>query len=391
MRILWSSNSPWAHTGYGTQTRTTVPQLQALGHQVAISAFYGLQGGKLDWHGVPIYPVLHHRYGQDAIAPHAKDFRADLLISLMDVWVCQPDLFPDVPWACWFPIDHAPMPDMVAQKAARAFAPIAMSQFGAQMCADIGLDAFCIPHAIDTGIFQPMDRQQARSLTALPADRFIVGMVAANKGNPSRKAFPQQLAGFAQFQQRHPDALLYLHTDMGVSGGEVVNLPKLCDALSLQPGRDVVFADQYANALGYDDTHMAALYSSCDVLLNCSLGEGFGIPILEAQSCGTPAIVGDWTAMSELTFPGSIAIPKTDAEETYTWFEAYQWSVRPTAIADALDHIWQHAPDRAPLREAARAYDASLIRETHWKPTLAAIEARLHQRNGHKHTNGVLV
>ena len=42
------------------------------------------------------------------------------------------------------------------------------------------------------------------------------------------------------------------------------------------------------------------------------MGEGFGVPIIEAQACGTPVITGDWTAMSEITRTG-LAIPKEDA------------------------------------------------------------------------------
>lgn len=392
MRILWSSNAPWAFSGYATQTRATVPQLQALGHELAIAAFFGLQGGILNWNDVPIYPSMYHRYGQDAIAPHAAHFKADLMISLMDIWVCEPDRYPNTRWCPWFPIDHEPMPECVAAKAARAFYPITMSQFGKAMCDRIGLETGYVPHAIDTTVFTPMDRQEARAITGLPDDRFIVGMVAANKGIPSRKAFPQQLEAFARFQQGHPDALLYLHTSTGERETDGVNLIDLCESLALRVGHDVLFVDQYGYRMGAPDEQMAALYSSFDVLMSASLGEGFGIPILEAQACGTPVIVGAWTAMEELCFPGSIAIPKADATKMYTGLASYQWSVHPEALADALDQMWQRPPTREPLRHAALAYDSALVRETHWKPTLAEIGRRMMERDQlHAQRNGVHV
>jgi glycosyltransferase involved in cell wall biosynthesis len=287
------------------------------------------------------------------------------------------------------------MPECVASKAARAFAPIAMSQFGVAMCERIGLNALYVPHAIDTTVFAPMDRQEARSLTSLPSDRYIVGMVAANKGNPSRKAFPQQLEAFKLFQQRYePDAALYLHTSTGQYEGDAVNLIDLCDALELVPGRDVLFVDQYSYRLGCPDAQMAALYNSFDVLINASLGEGFGIPIVEAQACGTPVVVGDWTAMGELAFAGSLALPKGDATKVYTALASYQWSVHPEALCEALAAMWHTPPLREPLRTAALAYDAALIRETHWRPALHTIERRMHERNGHAQNvlrTGVLV
>ena len=49
MKILWHSNSPWARTGYGTQTALWVPRLAELGHEIAISAFHGLQGSPIPW------------------------------------------------------------------------------------------------------------------------------------------------------------------------------------------------------------------------------------------------------------------------------------------------------------------------------------------------------
>jgi glycosyltransferase involved in cell wall biosynthesis len=49
---------------------------------------------------------------------------------------------------------------------------------------------------------------------------------------------------------------------------------------------------------------MAKIYSAMDVLLNPAMGEGFGITVLEAQACGTPAIVTEFSAMKEVCAAG---------------------------------------------------------------------------------------
>ena len=49
MRILFSSNSPFVATGYGQQCAIATQRLTSLGHDVAILAFYGLEGSMVDW------------------------------------------------------------------------------------------------------------------------------------------------------------------------------------------------------------------------------------------------------------------------------------------------------------------------------------------------------
>ena len=42
----------------------------------------------------------------------------------------------------------------------------------------------------------------------------MVGIVAVNKGAPSRKSLAEMIEAFAIFRARHDDALLYLHTEL---------------------------------------------------------------------------------------------------------------------------------------------------------------------------------
>ena len=87
MKINWFSNSPWASTGYGNQTKLFVPRIKQLGYEMSITAFYGLQGGIIGWlDGTPVYPNGKHPYGQDVIGAHSVNAQADAMISLFDVW-----------------------------------------------------------------------------------------------------------------------------------------------------------------------------------------------------------------------------------------------------------------------------------------------------------------
>lgn len=375
MKINWFSNAMHSNTGYGVQTRLFLPRLKALGHEVTLSAFWGLQGGHLNIDGIKTFPTFKHPYGQDVMQAHATHSGADAIISLMDLWVVTDRI--TTPWFPWFPIDHEPMPAPVLDRARVATKPIVMSKFGQRMAQQVGLETFYVPHGVDTKIFKPGDRIEARKKLGLPQDKFIVGMVAANQGNPPRKAFFEHIAAFAALKARHPDTLLYLHTDDGTHGGECVNLIKYSQRLGLKPRDDILFPDQYDYALGLPDDYMAALYNAFDVMMLVSLGEGFGIPLIEAQACGCPVITGAWTAMEELFFSGW-KIPKSEAQPVYhDLFDAFQFQVPAAAIEQRLNAAYDMRGNedyRKLARDGALAYDADKVVEKYWKPVLREIE-----------------
>ncbi len=391
MRINWHSNAPWSPTGYGNQTKLFTPRIKSLGYPISITAFYGLQGGMIDVNGIRIFPNGKHPYGQDVIGASARMDGADIVISLMDAWIMKPENIPaPLRWYPWFPIDCEPMPKIVADKVRQAAKGITLSKFGQRMAEDIGLDTYYIPHGVDTAVFAPIDRAKARGRLEWPADKFIVGMVAANKGVPPRKSFFEQILAFAALHRAHPDTMLYLHTDDGKHGGEAVDLLAFCQALGLtcdyqkngpvSADVDVLFPEQYTYLLGLPDQYLVDVYNSLDVMMLVSMGEGFGIPLIEAQACGCPVITGDWTSMGELCLSGW-RIGKEEARPVWSpFFEAWQWSVLPEAVTSRLMAAYD-AKDNQDYRKRAHKgaaqYGADKVLEKYWRPVLADIEKSL--------------
>ena len=381
LRIMWSSNAPWCHTGYGVQAKYLLPRLARLGHEPACFAWYGLDGAQftitLDGVEVPIYPRNHDIFGRDVIKAHCDDWKADVLITLMDIWVL-PENFQErvgVVWAPWFPIDHEPIPPPVLAVAKRAAFPITYSHFGQRMMTDAGVKSWYIPHGVDTSIFCPGDKLEARRTIGLPEDAFICCMVAANKGYPSRKAFSENIEAFAQFRATHPDAVLYLHTTLNKTR-DGLDLVELCKALELPP--DCLFkVPQYAFLCkGLADSYMAEVYRAADVHLGAARNEGFGIPILEAQACGTPVITLDTTSMTELTWNG-VCVPPV--QRTWTVLNSFVGVVPVAGVREALEEIYNWtAEERAQYSEAgvarARTYDWDVLAADYWAPLLEEIE-----------------
>jgi glycosyltransferase involved in cell wall biosynthesis len=210
-------------------------------------------------------------------------------------------------------------------------------------------------------------------------------MVAANKGLPPRKAFFEQIAAFAILAKQHKDVILYLHTDDGTHAAETAPLLDYCQTVGLTPGGTVFFCDQYANLLGFPSEYMRDVYNCADVLSSVSCGEGFGIPIVEAQACGCPVIVGDWTSMGELCFSGW-KLDKSEAEPMYhPYFRAFQWQPHTAEIALRMMDAYEMRGNRdyrKRARSGAMAYDADRVTEKYWKPVLAEIEAGLPTKAG---------
>ena len=353
--------------------------LRDAGHDVAISALWGLDGKALEWNGLQVYPAdgaWGNKWLPAIVAHHAgigNDPRDALLLTLIDVWPLTSSLFSQLRVASWTPVDHDPAPPRVVEFFTRTGArPIAMSRFGESRLQQAGLDPLYVPHGVDTELLQPRDQAEAKQMLGLPKDAFVVGMVAANKSNmPCRKAFPQVFQAFARFHETHPDAILYLHTAKD-GGDHGINLIALADQCGL-PLEAVRWTSEFDLAMGLINYEfMAIFYSAMDVLANPSYGEGFGIPIVEAQACGVPVIVTDYTAMPELCGAGWLV-------EGDPWYDTTQgaWFKHPSvdSIIDALEHAYQDAAGlRGRAREFALGYDVRRVMADHWTPTLEALD-----------------
>ena len=377
LRMMWSANAIWATTGYGIQGKYLLPRLAAKGIAAANFAWYGLAGAKIQAGAITMYPAMRDPWGCDVIGAHCADFHADVVVSLQDLWVL-PAGYKErfrAKWAPWFPVDHQPIPPLVLERAKEADYPLVYSRFGYEECARAGLETTYIPHGVDPTVFCPGDKAAARERLGIPADCYLVDIVAANKGNPSRKALPENILAFAKFRKSHPDAMLYLHTEMG-AGNDGIELRAFMEAIGLD-AKCVIPAPQYRYLMGLPDTYMADVYRASDVHLAAATSEGFGIPILEAQACGTPVITTNFTAMPELTWAGITVEPRP----TRTWTPLNSWiaQVDPDAVAEALEEVYgwgdkgqsrkcQHA-----VKVAHEQYGWDVLVDGFWVPFLRGV------------------
>ena len=395
MKLLIHSNGPTVKTGYGVQVQLLVDRLVAAGHEVAVSATYGQPSGcgmgtyvTPSGQSVPVYPNGIFVSGDDVICAHAQQFFGTdegWIIPLLDVWSLKEPKLAQFNVAAWAPVDHDPVPKMVVDFFARTGARcVAMSKHGQEEFKAAGIDAAYIPLAVDTNVFKPtssLPQKSGRPLSGrefldVPEDAFLVGMVGMNKDPNSRKGWAEAFQAFATLLKSEPRAVLYVHTEKtGVQGG--LNLPALAKAAGIPDG-SIRFSNQYAYLIGFAPNMMALMYSTFDVLLAPSAGEGFCVPLVEAQACGTPVIASAFTAQTELVGAGWLV-------DGQRWWDdaSGSWYFRADVdqVADALvKAAGLKTGERLKLSEDAvrfaGQYDADYVFNKHWAPYLASLDTR---------------
>ena len=95
------------------------------------------------------------------------------------------------------------------------------------------------------------------------------------------------------------------------------------------------------------DEQMPALYSAAEVFTFPTLYEGFGIPVLEAQACGTPVLTSDCTALPEVGGAGAVYADPYNVEDIAEKLEqllvedTLRTALRDKGFANAKRFSWE--------------------------------------------------
>ena len=361
-------------------TRLFVSRINAMKeHQVvAIAAPYSFGGGVLEYEGIPVLGAARDSSGNDTILQNHEYFTADLTITLADPFglLKAASALDQINLAMLFPVDTFPLGegDVTVLRESRAL-PIAISRFGYKVLRAEGADPLYVPHAVDTSVYCPGDPGPYReTVPRIGPDTFVAGICAMNR-DLQRKGFAEQLLAFAKFHARYPDTVLALHTTPVSNPG--LNLHKMAARLGITDA--VAWPDSYSYDMNLiTEEQLATWYQGLDVLSMCSYGEGFGLPLLEAQACGVPVITTDASATSELCGAGWLV------SGTPFWTSGHgAWWTRPDTedIAQAYEtaFLLREAGNlpKAQAREFAMHYDADYVFSRYFIPALDDIGGRI--------------
>ena len=159
-----------------------------------------------------------------------------------------------------------------------------------------------IPNTIDTHIFSPTDRKEARLRCGLPADKRVI-LFVSQKVTDERKGMEYFINAVNSLAEGNPD--IKRDTVVALLGGHSEDV---AGRIALQ-----------SFPLGYvdDDRLIVSIYNSADVYVLPSLEDNLPNTIMEAMACGVPCVgfrVGGIPEMIEHRRTGYIANIKDAAD-----------------------------------------------------------------------------
>jgi glycosyltransferase involved in cell wall biosynthesis len=381
-QIVIYSNSPTAPSGYGVQTAQLVEKMKRHGLDVAVSCNWGNQLG-FDFYSTPygevkLYPQGYSGYSQEMIAPNFKHFtqksdKPKMLLTLFDTWILHghKDL-DELPIHSWTPVDHTFLGEGVRTWLAKDNVhPIAMAPDGQRQMSQMGIEAPYIPHSVDQSIFKPgqkIDGMSGREWLQVPDDAYVFGMVSANKANKfiHRKAFAEGILAFSMHVKENPNSILYIHSEPSNSMGgfDILRLLKLNGV----PTDNVRIPDNLRFRYGFNDEEMAALYEGIDCLYAPSYGEGFMVPLIEAQSLGCRVITVNYTAPQDLVGKDSI---KVDGQPFWDeTFGSYFMVPSVAQLVNSLNVMAKTSGRSEANLEFSKDFDTEKVWSDYWMPYL---------------------
>lgn len=285
-------------------------------------------------------------------------YKPDLAITVGDIiilnWLRHFKKRNNVPWLGYFPVDATPMRADEIPVAKEIDYPVVPSRFSQKMVRNEGIDCEFIPHGIDSEIFKPIPRDEAREFFGIDKKKFMFLYVGTNT---RRKQIPILLEAYKKAFPDEKDVMLWLHSIR--LDGTGWNLPSIIRKMGIESS----YFSPYLDDISYTADELMMLYNAADVFVSASSGEGAGLPHLESMACGLPQIATDYAAVPELIRDCGELVPVKNMH--MDGFGAYRALASPDDFATRMKKLKENQELRQKYskkaREKALTYDWSVL------------------------------
>ncbi len=188
-----------------------------------------------------------------------------------------------------------------------------------------------IPNPLDTAAFAPVDKDTARQLLGLPANKKLLLFGAIDGPTDQRKGYDLLLSALKDLECEHGAGQ---DAELLVFGGTRVGTIRAGDN---EPGLASHFTSHFLGTL-HDQLMLRLVYSAADVLIAPSRQDNLPNMVVEAMACGTPVAAFDIGGMPDLIAEG----------RTGTLAPPFDCA----ALAGGIHRLLTAPPERTKVREA---------------------------------------
>lgn len=366
-RILFVTESHKLASGFGTYAKEVIQRIYDTGkYEIAQMACYSSPDKfeNTDWliYGISPLPqekeyAKHHsnpnvQWGITRFESICLDFKPDIVACYRDPWmdayIADSPFLPFFHWV-WMPtIDSEPQKPEWLYWFDKCDGLLAYSEYGIRTLEKETngrvVPAGCASPGIDSSLFNIIPNKEAhKAKYGIPEDSFVVGTVMRNQ---KRKMFPDLMRAFKQFLDESDPvtaskSYLYLHTsypekmgwnitslihEFGIGSNVLVTyVCKHCKKHFCSGYRDALTVCDHCNrnaavlpgvGFGIEQEELPNIYNLMDLYVQYAICEGFGMPQVEAASCGVPVASIDYSAMEDVVrfTEGHIIEPRLQRE-----------------------------------------------------------------------------
>ena len=122
----------------------------------------------------------------------------------------------------------------------------------------------------------------------------------------------------------------------------------------------------FENCVNLTDEDVLQAYINADLIVFASIGEGFGMPVIEAQAMGRPLVTSALAPMSEIAGPGACLVDPFDPEDIRRGVLRliHDRDYRESVVAQGLRNVQAYAPETVAASYAALYREISLDRQS---------------------------
>lgn len=360
-------------------------------HQLGTN--YGGDPHAYEW---KVYPagIGGDTWGANRIVSLVERLKPALVFAVNDIWVLHAYLrelrrLKDAPPVVLYcPIGGGPVGAENVEPLAGVARCVAYTEYGRaqleaavdeQMAKDSSFNfprVEVIPHGVDTSIFRPLEtaegvspRMHARRLifpdTRDVESRFIV--LNANRNQP-RKRIDATIRGFAIFARGKPSGVkLFLHMGVEDIGWNVFTLAR---RYGIEDRLLISSLNKTMQSLSTKQLNL--VYNACDVGLNTSSAEGWGLPSFEHAATRAAQVVPRHSACAELWKEAGVLVEPA-LEIINERILTAGWLVTPEAVAEALERLYADGEYLEDMSE--KAYRNATREEYRWENISARWDA----------------